>query len=41
MPDESMLICYCHDVTLGELAKYIKENNETRRLYENRNFFQN
>ncbi|MFT7824205.1 MAG: hypothetical protein ABXS92_05530 [Sulfurimonas sp.] len=27
MPDESTMICYCHDVTLGELAKYIKENS--------------
>ena len=27
MPDESTMICYCHDVALGELAKYIKENN--------------
>ena len=26
MPDESTMICYCHDVTLGLLAKYIKEN---------------
>ena len=26
MPDESTTICYCHDVTLGELAKYIKAN---------------
>ena len=27
MPDESTMICYCHDVTLGELAKYIKAHN--------------
>ena len=27
MPDTETMICYCHDVTLGDLAKYIKENN--------------
>ncbi|MBD3790996.1 MAG: (2Fe-2S)-binding protein [Campylobacterales bacterium] len=26
MPDESTMICYCHDVTLGQLARYIKEH---------------
>lgn len=25
MPDENTLICYCHDVTLGELAANIKQ----------------
>lgn len=27
MPDESTLICHCHDVTLGQLAKHIRENS--------------
>ncbi len=29
MPNENTLICHCHNVTLGELAEYIKKHNIT------------
>lgn len=29
MADESTMICYCRDVTLGQLASYVKEKGIT------------
>lgn len=29
MPDESTMICYCRDVTLGQFADYVKANSIT------------
>jgi NAD(P)H-nitrite reductase large subunit len=26
MPGEEMMICHCHNKTLGEIAEYIKKN---------------
>lgn len=40
MPDESTMICYCHDMTLGRIATYIKENgiNSVQEILEDTNF---
>jgi len=27
MPTADMMICHCHNKTLGDIAKYIKENH--------------
>ncbi len=27
MPDKDTMICYCHNLTLGEIAEYVKEKD--------------
>ena len=30
MPDKDTLICYCHDLTIAQIAEYIKANDIQR-----------